>query len=212
MEPSMSTHQCEMLMESLPQLPLEELEMCDVTMTGSMEALVVPSGLHTLKKLALVDTRIGEEDLDFLFKTDISYLPELEELVFSNQTMTVQDIKSLFETIHHERLLHLKKFALDYIVLTGSFSDLIGDIDHAGFSSLKELCLKRTEPNEEDIHKLAEVIKKNKFPNLETLDMVTYTSDESMHEVIKKFCRSLFCTSKQILFCSLMFLEHLTRN
>ena len=100
--------------------------------------------------------------------------------------MTVRDIKSVFEAIHHEKLLHLKKFALDYIVLTGSFGDLIGDAYHAGFSSLKEFCRKRTEPNEEDIHKLAEAIKKNKFPNLEILDLATYTSDESMHKVIEK--------------------------
>ena len=100
--------------------------------------------------------------------------------------MTVRDIKSLFEAIHHEKLLHLKKFVLDYIVLTGSFGDLIGDVDHAGFSSLKDLCVKRTEPNEEDIHKLAKAIKKNKFPNLEILDLATYTSDESMHKVIEK--------------------------
>ena len=155
-------------------------------MTRSIEALVAPSGLPTLKKLALVDTRIGKEDLDFLFKADTSYLPELEELVLSDQRLTVRDIKSLFEAIHHEKLLHLKKFALDYVVLTGSFSDLIGDVDHAGFCSLEELCLKRTEPNEEDIHKLAEAIKKIKFPNLEILDLATYTSDESMHKVIEK--------------------------
>ena len=184
-EHPMSAHQCKMLMESLHQLPLEELDLRDVTMTRSTEALVAPSGFPTLKKLALVDTRIGKEDLDFLFKTDTSYLPELEELVLSDQTMTVRDIKSLFEAIHYEKLLHLKKFALDYIVLTGSFGDLIGDAYHAGFSSLKEFCLKRTEPNEEDIHKVAEVIKKNKFPNLEILDLATYTSDENMHEMIE---------------------------
>ena len=153
-------------------------------MTRSIEALVAPSGLPTLKKLALVDTRIGKEDLDFLFKADTSYLPELEELVLSDQRLTVWDIKSLFEALHHEKLLHLKKF--DYVVLTGSFGDLIEDVDHAGFSSLKELCLKRTEPNEEDIHKLVEAIKKNKFPTIQILDLATYTSDESMYKVIEK--------------------------
>ena len=173
-------------MESLHQFPLEELEMSNITLTGRIEALVAPSGLPTLKKLVLVETKIREEDLDFLFKTDAAYLPELEELVLANEKLAVPDIKGLFQAIHQDNLPHLKKFVLSYIVLTDSFADLIGDVDLSGFHRLKELCLERTEPNEEDIQKLMGAIKKNKFPSLEILNLATYTRDESMHKAIEE--------------------------
>ena len=38
--------------------------------------------------------QLGKVDLDFLFKADTSYLPELEELVLAKQTLTVWDIKA----------------------------------------------------------------------------------------------------------------------
>ena len=106
---------------------------------------MVPSGLTTLKKLVLVETKVRQQDLDFLFKADTAYIPELEELILADEKLTVPDIKSLFQAIHQGKLPHLKKLVLGYIVLTGSFGNLVGDFDHSGFHRLKELCLERTE-------------------------------------------------------------------
>ena len=167
-----NAYNCEELMEMLRQLPLEALKMSGNSMTRCVEALIPPTGLPHLRQLHLRNTKLGKDDLKILSEAvDSNLLPNLEDLDLTDNGLEGSDLQIFYRSLQNKRPPHLQRLCLNRNALTGSFGDFVGESDHLGFQALKELHLERTEPNEDDMANLVDAIKKDRFPELNLLDL-----------------------------------------
>ena len=164
------------------------------TLAGCLPGLLQDPhpGLPHLELLYLRDTALNKDDVQHLlsiahalpklWKLDLSEytltgclssflpdphpgLPQLEKLNLEHTALKKDDVQHLSNITQSNKLPKLRDLSLSDNDMTGCLSSFLPD-SHPGLPQLKELDLKRTELNKDDLKHLTHLIQTHKLPEL----------------------------------------------